>query len=69
MIVKALLVPMLALEATPNGRKFAILLAREIADPTFRECGIIQELMKPVRKAFLSRLSEALSGRSQSEVL
>jgi AcrR family transcriptional regulator len=69
LIVKALLVPMLGLRASASGRDFAVLLAREIADPTSRERGITQELMKPVTEAFLSRLANATPGGSQSEAL
>lgn len=58
LLVKALLVPMLGLRATESGRKFAVLLAREIADPSSQGRGIVQELMHPVTGAFFSRMDE-----------
>ncbi len=69
LIVKALLVPMLGLRATETGRSFAVLLAREIADPSSRRRGIVQELMRPVTGAFLSRLEGALPGADASSAL
>ena len=60
LIVKALLAPMLGLRATANGRRFAVLLAREIADPSSLARGVAQELIRPVTIGFFARLKAAL---------
>lgn len=60
LMVKALLVPMLGLRATENGRLFATLLAREVNDRSSTQRGIVQELMRPVTSAFLTRLKTVL---------
>lgn len=69
LIVKALLVPMLGLRGTDAGRRFAVLLAREIADPSSTERGIVDELMRPVTTAFLSAIQGTLPEERQSSAL
>ncbi|MGI4748534.1 MAG: TetR/AcrR family transcriptional regulator [Janthinobacterium lividum] len=69
LIVKALLVPMLGLRATKDGRMFATLLAREVADPSSIQRGVVQGFMRPVTSAFLGRLKEALPTADETAVL
>ncbi len=68
LIVKALLAPMLGLRATEDGRRFAVLLAREIADPSSPARGVAQELIRPVTSGFFARL-QALPGSDQPSAL
>ena len=67
--IKALLVPMLGLRATEDGRRFAVLLAREIADPSSRGRGVAQELMRPVTSGFFSRLEAVLPAGDRPSAL
>ena len=53
--VKSLYVPMLKLRETEEGRRFALLLAREVVDPASVERGIIRSLLRPVSQAFMLR--------------
>ena len=69
MIVKALLVPMLGLRATERGRCFAVLFAREAADPASEERGIIRDLLAPVTDATLARLLSCFPERDAASVL
>lgn len=69
LLVKALLVPMLGMRGTEGGRRFAVLMAREIADPSSKDRGIIEELMQPVTVTFLTALRNALPEERQGAAL
>lgn len=69
MVIKALLVPMLGLRSTERGRRFAVLLAREVNDPASKERNILGEMLAPVSNATLTRLTECLPDRDPTSAL
>jgi AcrR family transcriptional regulator len=68
LVVKSLLVPMLRLRLTEQGRKFAQLLFREVMDPASAERDIIRSLINPVSEAFMTRFREMLPDRTDVSV-
>jgi len=68
LLVKSLLVPMLRLRLTEQGRKFAQLLFREVMDPGSAERDIIRSLINPVSVAFMTRFREVLPDRKDVSV-
>ena len=69
LIVKALLIPMIGLRANKQGRRFAVLFAREVNDPASEERGVLRDLLAPITSATLSRLTTCLPGRDPAAAL
>jgi AcrR family transcriptional regulator len=68
MIVKSVLVPMLRLRVSDQGRHFGMLLARESSDPSSAERGILRDFFDPVAHAVVDRLRAALPDRDEASL-
>lgn len=63
-IVKAFVLPVLKVAATPDGRVFLRLMSRGMNDQVAEDEPVIRELFDPLAHAFIDALKEALPGAS-----
>ena len=68
LVVKSLLVPMLRLRLSQQGRNFGLLLVREVMDPASADRDIVRSLLNPVSGAFMTRFREMLPDRGDISV-
>jgi AcrR family transcriptional regulator len=66
-IVKAFVLPVLRVAATPDGRTFLRLMSRGMNDQVAEDEPVIRELFDPLAHAFIDALKEALPGASLGE--
>lgn len=67
-IVKAFVLPVLRVAATPDGRIFLRLMSRGMNDHLTEDEPIIRELFDPLAHAFIDALMQALPGASRGQV-
>lgn len=66
-IVKAFVLPVLKVAATPDGRIFLRLMSRGMNDQVAEDEPVIRELFDPLAHAFIDALKDALPGASLGE--
>jgi AcrR family transcriptional regulator len=66
-IVKAFVLPVLKVAATPDGRIFLRLMSRGMNDQVLEDEPVIRELFDPLAHAFIDALKDALPGASLGE--
>ncbi len=67
-IVKAFVLPVLAVAASADGRHFLRLMARGMSDQLAEDETVIRELFDPLAHAFIDALHRALPGASRGTV-
>ena len=63
-IVAAFAAPVMALQATPEGRYYSLLTVREASDPQEASRGIIRDYYDPMAREFIAALQRALPDKS-----
>lgn len=63
-IVAAFAMPVMRLQATPEGRYYSLLTVREASDPQEASRGIIRDYYDPMAREFIAALQRALPGKS-----
>ena len=63
-IVGAFAMPVMRLQATPEGRYYSLLTVREASDPQEAERGIIRDFYDPMAREFIAALRRALPDKS-----
>jgi AcrR family transcriptional regulator len=66
-IVKAFVLPVLKVAATPDGRIFLRLMSRGMNDQVVEDEPVIRELFDPLAHAFIQALKDALPGASRGD--
>lgn len=66
-IVKAFVLPVLKVAATPDGRTFLRLMSRGMNDQVAEDEPVIRELFDPLAHAFIQALQDALPGASRGD--
>ncbi len=67
-IVAAFAMPVMRLQATPDGQYYSLLTVREASDPQEAERGIIRDYYDPMAREFIAALQRALPGKSPEYV-
>lgn len=68
LIVKALIMPMLALRQSESGRHFGQLMSRELSDPNSDDRGIFAELFDPVARTMIEAIGDCYPDWTRAEV-
>jgi AcrR family transcriptional regulator len=68
MIVRAALLPMLALRTLEGTGHFGVLMAREVSDPRSADRGILEEIFDPIAVLLTDALSRTMVGSTEAEV-
>ena len=63
-IVAAFAMPVMQLQATPEGEYYSLLTVREASDPQEASRGIIRDYYDPMAREFIAALQRALPGKS-----
>lgn len=63
-IVAAFVMPVMQLQAKPEGRYYSLLTVREASDPQEAERGIIRDYYDPMAREFIASLQRALPHKS-----
>ncbi len=67
-IVKAFVLPVLAVASSPDGRNFLRLMARGMGAQLEEDEAVIRDLFDPLAHAFIDALDKALPGASRGTV-
>ena len=67
-VIKALIVPMLALRAGSGGENFGRLMAQEMSNPSSEGRGIFRELFDPVAQMMIDAIAECFPDWTVTEV-
>ena len=68
LVIKALILPMFGLRASPSGLRFGQIMSRELSDPNSDERGIFAEMFDPVARMMTEAIAECYPDWSVAEV-